>query len=81
VSGPPLRGAAFAGRGDGDTVGEVFTEVCEGTPAGAPDSLPAGEYVDVMAYLLARNGFLAGDVKLTFAGASGSRAAFYSRVK
>jgi len=81
VSGPPLVGAAFAARGDGYTVGEVFNEVWEATPAGAPDSLSPGVYVDVMAYLLARNGYGAGDFPMTFAGASKSNVAFYSRVK
>jgi hypothetical protein len=70
VSGPPLVGAAFAARGDGYTVGEVFNEVWEATPAGAPDSLSPGVYVDVMAYF-----------PMPFAGASKSNVAFYSRVK
>jgi hypothetical protein len=81
VSGPALVGPAFAARGDGYTVGEVFNEVWEGTPAGAPDSLSPGVYVDVMAYLLARNGYLPGLEALTFAGASASPVAFYSLVK
>jgi mono/diheme cytochrome c family protein len=80
VSGPPLVGAAFAARGDGYTVGEVFNQVWEGTPAGAPDSLSPHVYVDVMAYLLARNGYAAGRAALTFAGASNSAVAFYSLV-
>jgi mono/diheme cytochrome c family protein len=81
VTGPALIGDAFASKADGYTLGIVFNNVWEGTPAGAPDSLSKTAYVNIMAYLMARNGVLPGTAPLTFAGAAGSSAPFYTLVK
>jgi mono/diheme cytochrome c family protein len=81
ITGPALVGTEFAAAKDGYTVGLVFNNIWESTPAGAPDSLSKTEYVDIMAYIMARNGLSAGDAALTFAGASVSGVAFYSLVK
>jgi mono/diheme cytochrome c family protein len=80
ISGPKLVGRDFAGPEDGFTVGLVFTNLWEGTPAGAPDSLSRTDYVDVMAYLMQANGYPAGKRALTFDAAGASKAAFVSLV-
>jgi hypothetical protein len=59
----------------------VFNNIWEGTPAGAPDSLSKTEYVDIMAYIMARNGLPAGRATLSYDGARGSTVPFYSLVK
>ncbi len=81
LTGPALIGDAFAARSDGYTLAIVFNNVWEGTPAGAPNSLSRTAYVDIMAYLMARNGISPGPAPLTFAGAAASTAPFYTLVK
>jgi mono/diheme cytochrome c family protein len=81
VTGPALVGQAFASAADHYTVALVFNNIWQGTPAGAPDSLSQTEYVDIMAYIMARNGLPAGMVALTYRGAAASGAPFYSLVK
>jgi mono/diheme cytochrome c family protein len=80
-TGPALIGDAFAAKSDGYTLAIVFNNVWEGTPAGAPDSLSRSGYVNIMAYLMARNGVAPGTAPLTFAGAAASTAPFYTLVK
>jgi mono/diheme cytochrome c family protein len=80
ISGPKLVGRDFAAAADGFTVGLVFTNLWEGTPAGEPDSLSRTDYVDVMAYLMEANGYPAGKRALTFDEAGASKEAFVSRV-
>jgi len=81
ISGPKLIGQDFAKASDHYTLGLVFTNLWEGTPAGAPDSLSHATYVNIMAYLLAKNGYPSGTVALNFNEADQSRAAFVSLVK
>ncbi len=81
VTGPSLVGQDFAAPADHYSLALVFTNLWEGTPAGAPDSLSKSEYVDIMAYLMARNGYPAGGTALTFAIAQSSRLPFISEVK
>jgi mono/diheme cytochrome c family protein len=81
VTGPSLVGQDFAAPADHYSLSLVFTNLWEGTPAGAPDSLSKSEYVDIMAYLMARNGYPAGGSPLTFAIAQSSSLPFVSQVK
>ncbi len=81
LTGPGLVGQDFASKSDHYTLGIVFTNVWQGTPAGAPDSLSKSTYVDIMAYIMAQNGLPAGNTALTYNGASVSTAPFYSLVK
>lgn len=81
ITGPGLVGQEFASPADHYTIGIVFNNVWQGTPAGAPDSLSKTTYVDIMAFLMARNGLPAGTVALTYQGASISQAPFYSMMK
>ena len=56
---PPLTGAAFLANWRGKTLGDLHAKV-RTMPPGAADSLPAGDYLAVLAYLLEANGFPAG---------------------
>jgi len=56
---PPLRGTAFLANWRGRTLAELDAKI-RTMPPGAADSLPAGEYLAVLAYLLEANGFPAG---------------------
>src|SRR5262245_29130932 len=62
---PALAGDTFAGRWRGQTVGDLFTIVKGTMPADEPKSLLDEEYADVVAYLLSKNGYLAGEKALT----------------
>lgn len=59
-----IAGAAFVDEWREDTVDSLFTRVQQTMPRGAPRSLPERTYADVIAYLLARNGFPEGDAEL-----------------
>jgi mono/diheme cytochrome c family protein len=67
-SGPALRGPLFASVKSGFTVGDILTFMAINMPATQPGSLTQDEYVDIMAYVLAQNGFPAGQTALTFDG-------------
>jgi hypothetical protein len=54
--GPPLRGAAFAGRWNGRPVSDLTAFVREHMPRTLPGALNDRSYLDVTAYVLARNG-------------------------
>jgi alcohol dehydrogenase (cytochrome c) len=56
---PPLQGAAFLANWRGRTLGELHAKV-RTMPPGAAGSLPARDYLAVLAYLLEANGFPAG---------------------
>ena len=57
---PPLKGAAFLTNWRGRTLAELQTKI-RTMPPGAAESLPAADYLAVMAYLLETNGFPAGE--------------------
>jgi alcohol dehydrogenase (cytochrome c) len=54
---PPLKGAAFLANWRGRTVGELFALVRQTMPPGAGGSLPEGDYLAAIAYILEANGF------------------------
>jgi polar amino acid transport system substrate-binding protein len=72
VSAPALRGS---GSGlAGDSISEAFTFISTQMPAGNPGSLSSGEYANVLAYILSRNGHKPGTTPLTPAAAKASHA-------
>jgi mono/diheme cytochrome c family protein len=75
-AGPPLTGQNFKilSTKVGATVGDIFTYMSENMPFNNPASLSHTQYVDIMAFILSKNGYHAGGAPLTFAGASASKA-------
>jgi len=65
-SGPPLLGASFKQflKGSG-TAAALYDFTSKQMPANAPGSLSKQNYIDVIAYILARNGYPSGDQALT----------------
>jgi len=74
VSAPALRGGASGLKGF--TVATGFTFVSTQMPAGNPGALSSAEYVNIVAYILSRNGHPAGSVALTAAAAKKSKVQF-----
>ncbi|MEQ9399543.1 MAG: cytochrome c [Longimicrobiales bacterium] len=60
-----MRDDAFQFEWERRTVGQLLNHVVGSMPDDAPGSLPMGEYVDVIAYILSLNGFPAGPGDLT----------------
>jgi mono/diheme cytochrome c family protein len=57
---PALNGDAFALRWEGEALGDLFIIVQGTMPADAPGELTAGQYADVIAFMLKANGYPAG---------------------
>ncbi|GAC1660105.1 MAG: hypothetical protein NVS4B13_07570 [Candidatus Elarobacter sp.] len=65
-SAPGLVGAAFQQYvGKSGTAASLYDFISKQMPADKPGSLSQKQYLDVTAYLLARNGYAAGDVPLS----------------
>ena len=62
--GPALRGTEFIHRWGGQSVGSLVDPARELMPGEHPGSLARQAYVDVIAYVLERNGAQAGKVEL-----------------
>jgi mono/diheme cytochrome c family protein len=63
VSAPALTGS---GSGlNGDSVSEAYKFISTQMPAGNPGSLSSTEYLNIVAYILSRNGHAAGTKALT----------------
>ncbi len=75
-AGPPLAGPNMTTLGTKThlTVGDMFGYITSNMPMNAPASLSHDQYVAVLAYILKQNGYPAGAKKLTYAGASTSKA-------
>jgi len=56
-------------------VTDVFTLITTEMPLNAPATLSHTEYVNIMAFILSKNGYKPGATPLTFAAASSSQAA------
>jgi cytochrome c len=71
VNGPPLVGHNIAVLGEKNhlTVGDFFQFITQQMPLNAPGSLSHADYVNVLAYLLQKNGYPAGSKPLTYSGA------------
>ena len=61
---PSLIGAPFHFRWSELSVGDMLVAIRTTMPQGAPASLSPRAYVDIVAYMLERNDFPAGDVEL-----------------
>lgn len=64
----PLVGPAFLSLGQdrGMTMGTFFDFIVRDTPANSIDRLPNRDYVEIMAYILMKNGYAAGTTPLAF---------------
>jgi alcohol dehydrogenase (cytochrome c) len=69
-AGPALIGAQFKTAYASGTAGQLYDFIKAQMPADAPGSLSQQKYLDVTAYLLAKNGYPAGSSELTTANAS-----------
>ena len=63
--GPDLSGSAFVDRWRGDSLDVLFTQIRTKMPGNRPGSLSENTYVDILAFLLERNGFPADSTELT----------------
>lgn len=57
---PALNGDAFALRWETGKLGDLFKIVKGTMPADSPNSLTAGQYADIVAFMLKANGYPAG---------------------
>jgi mono/diheme cytochrome c family protein len=75
-AGPALTGPNFKilSKKVGARVGDVFTYMSSNMPLNEPASLSHDQYVDIMAFILSRNGYKPGGAALTFAHAESSKA-------
>src|SRR4029450_6295340 len=62
---PALRGSAFNAQWNGKTLQQFYLYVHGQMPLGAAGTLKGQDYVNVVAYILARSGLPAGTQKLT----------------
>ena len=58
---PPLQGKAFLEEWDGEVLAELMIFLQEAMPEDAPGSLSEETYLDLLAFVLATNGFPPGD--------------------
>jgi len=61
---PPLAGEEFLRAWNGKTAGDLFTAMSKTMPDDDPGSLSAGEYADLVAYIMSANSFPAGKKEL-----------------
>ena len=71
VSAPALKGAASGIKGD--TLSEAYSFISVQMPAGAPGSLTPTEYVNIVSFILSKDGVHAGSTKLTVASAKANK--------
>jgi len=63
---PALSGTQFFTRDMGTKLGGVFEYMARQMPQGRPGSLTHDEYVQLMAFILQKNGFPSGDSSLSY---------------
>jgi hypothetical protein len=71
-SGPTLLGPTFTSHYE--TVGDLMQFVVKNMPKDNPGGLPHDDYVDILAYILLKNGWSSGTDPLTFDSANASKA-------
>jgi mono/diheme cytochrome c family protein len=59
-SAPTLAGGKFRGQWDGRTLADLFDRTFATMPQDAPGSLTREQHADILAFVLARNGFPSG---------------------
>ena len=76
-AGPPLTGASFrsAINGSYQTAEQLYDFIDKQMPANAPGSLSTAQALNVIAYILQRNGFAAGSTALSTSNAGSVRLA------
>lgn len=76
-AGPALTGPNFRTLSNKvhATISDVFTYMTTNMPMNAPASLPHKDYVNIMAFILSKNGYRAGGAPLSFSQAAESKAA------
>ncbi|MGH8143772.1 MAG: c-type cytochrome [Steroidobacteraceae bacterium] len=72
ASGPTLLGPTFTSHYV--TVGDLMQFIVQNMPNDNPGGLAHDDYVDILAYILLKNGWSSGTDPLTFDGASASKA-------
>jgi mono/diheme cytochrome c family protein len=65
---PALAGAVFRTEWDGLSMNDLFERTRISMPADKPGSLDGAQVADVIAFILEKNGFPAGDAELPTAG-------------
>lgn len=75
-AGPALTGPTFEtlSKKVGADVGDIFTYMTTNMPLNQPASLSHDQYVQILSYILSKNGYKAGRKALTFAAAQTSKA-------
>jgi mono/diheme cytochrome c family protein len=74
---PALAGAQFFTRDMNNKLGDVFRYMVHEMPAGQPGSLTHAQYADLMAYILATNGYPTGESPLSYDAALASGEILY----
>jgi mono/diheme cytochrome c family protein len=76
-AGPALSGPNFKTLSSKvhASVSDIFTYMTTNMPMNAPASLPHADYVNILAFILSKNGYQAGSSSLTYAAAKASSAA------
>ena len=64
-SAPPLIGSKFSAKWDDLTLGNLLDQMVMSMPQDAPGSLSREQHLDILTFILARNGFPAGGTDLT----------------
>ena len=64
-SAPPLIGNKFSAKWDDLTLGNLLDQMVMSMPQDAPGSLSRDQHLDILTFILARNGFPAGGTDLT----------------
>lgn len=80
-AGPPLTGSNFEtlSKKIGARVGDIFTYMTTNMPLNEPASLSHDQYVNIMAYILSKNGYKPGKAPLTYSKAEVSKADIIKR--
>jgi mono/diheme cytochrome c family protein len=81
VQAPALVGQSFAPATMQYTVGSIFTLITGQMPLGNPGSLSHSDYAAVMAFILSKNGYPAGETALDYTAALSSTVPLVSQVK
>lgn len=61
---PPLAGKTFLVKWSGQTAADIHDVVSTQMPLTAPGSLKPAEYIDLVAFILSKNGYPAGTAQL-----------------
>jgi mono/diheme cytochrome c family protein len=80
-AGPALTGPTFVtlSKKVGADVGDIFTYMTTNMPLNNPATLSHDQYVDIMAFILSKNGYRPAGKALTFVTAQSSKAPIVKR--